>query len=434
MIKIKPSLKKDDISVFLFALLCIALLSPAVQRTIGDIGFLLLAGIYLLINVNRLLNAAWSEKAAVLLAVLYIAMLLFYKVIGSSTASVAYHMSIVRFFLAFICFVPLYPRLSRKQLTFILIVILGTMLVTMYQNYLLKIRLGSMYSIQLYNTAGIKTVINTQYTGAILLMSGALFCGFLNLRQIGKRVLLLALSAICLLFNLLVTQRGIILVLSVLMFPLLILFNSKKKSVWRYVIIMLVIIIVLFCVFDYARILSWIGGITGSARIANRLESIISLIRSGGIDGVESGSLVVRLQLMGNSIRTLFSSPGNFLIGVGFRTETNDLVGNHSQILDEFARFGIIGGLLFILTITKMLKAARKMSVTDRRSVLFEQFSVIVLIFILRACVGTILDPSIGAVLFIAVPVLFRLIIDEGVFEYDHRRLRLRIDGVECRI
>lgn len=411
--KLRIRLSAHSIAVFLLAILCVCFLSPAVMRTVGNAGFFGIAFLYLMIEINALANSDRTERNTMLLCVVYIGILFLYKFLGLSTASVSYHYNIVRFFLTFLCIVPIYKRLSRRQIHFLLFVCLGTLFITMAQNYLLKMSWGYRYSIQLYIREGEKTVINTQYTSAIMLISGAMFCAFLNGKTFARRIISLALAILCAYFNLVVTQRGIILFLSIFMYPALLLFNSKRDTK-QVVNLTIITLLLLLLVSEYQTVLRGVASLIGSARLTSRIESMILVIERGSIEGTGGGSLAARLRLTGNSIRTFWGSFSNFLMGVGLRTDSNDLVGNHSQFFDEFARFGVLGGLLSSVTILRMLKATHVIAMTGRSEVLKNQLSVLLVIIVLRAFIGTIMDPSIGAALFITIPLTFRLIYDEG--------------------
>ena len=404
--------KKTQLSVLLLAIMCVFMLSPTVERTGGDAVFFLMAILFLFLEINGFFRCSTHEKVTIGLILIYIAILFLYKTLGFSTTSVAYHLGIVKFYLTYIFLILIHKKLTRKQIFFLLLVALAAMLLTMFQNYRLKQSWGSHYSIQLYKTSGVKAIIDTQYIAAILFLSGALFCAFLHTHHSLLRYAYLLLVLICIGFNLIVTQRGIMLILSVIMFPLLLLFNSRERSPQKYILTFSMVLIVLFCLVEYRLVFSLIGNLTGSERIMKRMDSIASLIDAGGLDGADSGSLVARIRLTGVSIQTLFSSIPRFFFGVGHQIDNYDLVGNHSHFIDEFARFGIIGGLLSITVVINMLLSLKKLLHIPRNKVLHAQFLVILAVFILRGLVGGIADKSIGTVLFILLPLMFRLLLD----------------------
>ncbi len=400
-----------DVAVFLLAVFCVFLLSPWMERTMGNGVVFLVVAAYLAIMINPLVNCKKQERDTLFLIVIYLAILLLNKILKRSTASVAYHFVIVKYFLSYTCMIPIYNKLNKKHFYFLLTVALATMAVTMLQNYQIKLRWRHLYSIHLYNTSGIKAIINTQYTGAILFVSGALLCGFLHAKSIAVKSFMLAMTVACVAFNMVVTQRGIILLLTIFMFSLLFLFNTKVRTAKYQTLLFLLICFIALFAFEYDKILIWLGNATGSARLSARLNSIITLLEADDINEIEGrGSLFARLRLTGVSIQTFFSSPGRFLFGVGHKMDTNLLVGNHSQFFDEFARWGIFGGTFSFILLLRMLKSSIVFSEIEKNTIFYRQIIVIIISIIIRSFVGAVIDESIGTAIYIVVPLFFRLL------------------------
>ncbi len=411
--RLKIRISSDGVAVFILCLLCICLLSPYVARTVGDIPIFVLTLLYLLLERNALLRCGKSERNALLLILLYIIILFVYKGVGLSTASVAYHYNIVKSFIPFICMLPIYQRLTRKQAIVLMVVLVAAVVFTMVHNFTLKSFWKSIFSQKLYKLRGVKGIVTTQYTSAILLFSGIMFCAFLNMKERMIRWLFLAIMILCLIFNTVVTQRGIALFLTILMLPLLLLYNGNRTP--KRVIIMLVAILLLFLVIlGYRTVLTWLAGLMPSDRLASRINSILKLIDAGGLENAEGGSLAARLRFIGVSIHTFWSSLPRMLFGVGLRTDTNNLVGNHSHFFDEFAKFGVFVGIFSVYNVINMLRQCRKEAGTTKGSGLNSQLSVLFFIYILRAFLGAIFDASIGAVVYFGIPLMFRLIGTEG--------------------
>ena len=406
----KIVLSKENITVFFLAILFICLLSPLVAKAIGSMAIFVIAGLCLFSEINLLARLDVHERNTLILTVLYLAVFLLYYLLGISVSSSAQNVTRILFFVPFLCIIPVFNRLNKSQLIFLLTVALITMAHTMIWNYYLKSQWGYRYSYQLSNTSGVRGMINTQYTSAIMLLSGGLFCSFLHARNAVKKYSSLAGVILCILFNVLVTQRAIAFLLSILMFILLALANSARRSPRRIIISIFSIIIVIVVMLEYDTILLWLANITGSSRLQNRIDSVIQLFQAGSIEDMESSSFRTRLRLAGVSVNTFFSSISNFFLGVGHRTDSNTIVGNHSQLVDEFARFGIFGGLLSFAVVFRMLRDVRGKSINRQFAVLWQQFSVIIFIAFLRLSVGTVFDPSISMVLFIIMPILFQLI------------------------
>ena len=218
----------------------------------------------------------------------------------------------------------------------------------------------------------------------------------------------MTLAIICIAFNVVVTQRTIALLLTIVMLFLLLIVHGRitKRKIIGYFLLALLLA---FVVMNYQLVLEWIADITNSDRMKSRIDTLSSLFATRDLEEVEEGSLTVRLRLIGVSISTFFGSLSNFVIGVGDKVN-NTQVGNHSYFFDEFAKFGILGGTLSCAMVFRMLKTATRMSRIERNDPLKKYMLVIYATALLRALVGGLLSPYIGAVLFIITPLAFRVL------------------------
>jgi len=66
---------------------------------------------------------------------------------------------------------------------------------------------------------------------------------------------------------------------------------------------------------------------------------------------IEITDLSQRVSLLMNSISSFISSP---LIGIGAYYNSYDIVGGHSQFIDDFARYGIFGATPLIMFFRKL--------------------------------------------------------------------------------
>lgn len=119
--------------------------------------------------------------------------------------------------------------------------------------------------------------------------------------------------------------------------------DLRKKDVF-----ILLLIAVIFVVYfnDYvSQFLSYVGALTGSETMAERLNAL-----AGGQVGLEA-SESNRIFLYRKSISTFFSHPllGTFLSGGGG-------LGGHSFILDTLGKYGLIGVVLLFFMYRKLFK------------------------------------------------------------------------------
>ena len=87
-----------------------------------------------------------------------------------------------------------------------------------------------------------------------------------------------------------------------------------------------------------------------------------------------------------------------------------DIIGNHSQIVDEFAKYGLIGGLLMLYMIWLYFKHIAKSVKTVISNPLFRQLLIIFFIIFIRACIGGIFEPVVGVQLFLVIPFIFEIL------------------------
>ncbi len=400
------SIKRIDIEVFLLAVLCVCFLCPFVQRSLGTVGTLLIIASYLSLEVDRFLQVDDYERDTLFLIGLYIGLLLLYSFLKFSDEGGG-QTNVVLFFFTFIPIVPIYRYLEQKHCVFIIRVCILTVFFTLAQNYALWVRMGHRFTQQWYRISGILEVINTQYVTAIMLFSGVLFCMFLYKKGTKIRYFYLIMTALCFAFNCLVTQRLITVLLSLVMFFLLILANENGMKRKEYYFLFLAFLS-LFMLLEYDVVLNIIADLINSERIRVRLNSISTLLRTMDLSMVARGSLTERLYLMGISVDTIFSSGTEFLFGVGDKAN-NLIVGNHSFFIDEFAKFGIFGGILSCTVVLRMLNTAKEISSVVNRDSLYTLLCVLFLVMILRSFVGQILSPPIGVIMFIFAPLVFRM-------------------------
>ena len=398
-------IKKTDISVFFLTLLCVTFLSPLILRTIGTVGVLALAAVYFLLEADHLFHINIQEKNTLILIGLYVAMLLLYTFLGKSDEG-AGQTGAVLFMISFILIIPIYKRLNKKHCIFIIAACTATIMITLFQNYLLYVRLGNRISQQLYKV-GYKEVVNTQYVSALMLFSGVLFSVFLCEPKKLVKFGALFITAVCFGFNILVTQRAITTILSFVLFFLLILVKGEmsKKKIIRYIIFLLLIMLLFL---QYDAIIGFVADLFDSPRLKSRFDSILGFLSTGSIDNVEEGSLTVRIRLIGVSIKTFWSSISNFLFGVGEKIDYS-VVGNHSQFFDEFAKFGIFGGLLSCTIFIKMSKIAKRISTIEKNDYHYKMLTVIFVVMVMRALIGGVFSPPIGIIMFIFMPISFKV-------------------------
>lgn len=407
---------RTNIAFYLLAFLCVCFLSPWVQRTLGTKVVIAIVGVYLFLEINHLYKVfALGRKVMVLIA-LYIGMLLLYTVLRLSDKGAGQTVCVL-FMLTFFMIAPIYNHLNKRQCQIIILLCIITVLMTMLQNYFLWVRMGHRMTQQWYRTAGILEVVNTQYISATVLFSGVLYSVFLYSRNFTCRYVCLGVAALTFLFNIVITQRAASLILSIAMFLFLYFSNGKSISSRGFRNIMLVISGLLFICF-YKFFLGILAENVHSERLMARIDTLIQLMEYQDVSQIDGGSLSGRIRLTMVSINTFFSSPSNFFFGVGDKAD-NYLVGNHCYFFDEFAKFGLFGGILSCSIIAGMIFAGMYISSTKHDKRLYRLIGAMYIIVVFRAVTGGLWAPSMGIMINIFIPLAFKLLKYEEQLEFD---------------
>lgn len=415
--------KPNEISsglMLLLSILIVILLTPILARNCPNgiiIGLMVLV-IASLCPILAVLERR-SKRALFVLAV-YMAVITVYKLIGKSTAELYYYFNMVQFYFFFGAGCAILPNLKHAQKKILLAVICGAVLITVVHNVYLFFDYGGKEYVMLFRVDKYTTnSINTPYVTAIMLLSGLAFVVGLDKKHtFWSRFVFCAIAFLGLMFITLIVQRMIVLLLSLLLAGLLVIsqsniFKKEKASrrtglLWSAGIMAVFILLWIYAV----PILELVKRVIFSSRLDKRIDQIIRLIQTGDIR-TAGGSLTVRYELIVTSLRTFTRSLSNALLGAGDHRITNAIIGNHSYLFDELARYGILLAPISYLLFYQALCSVYRGAELSQGTVLSRQLRCVLIVVVLRAVVGAIYDASIGIVLFLAVPLLFNVIQDK---------------------
>lgn len=408
-------------SIFLLGCLLFVFLSPLADKTLGDTGILPIAALYFVTQWKAFPRVPRRNLFTISLAVAYMAMILLYRVWGFSDATMSMYFTTFKFHLCFACMVPVSDTLSRRETRFLLAVAIGSLLLTMVSNVHLQAVYGARFSMRAFREEGLKGIISTQYTTAVLLIAGAFLAAALHANTTRRRILFWTLLAACVWFNLKVGQRGIVFFLSFVLYGLVFVFNKPldKRRVLR-LLAAAAAAVLLFMRAD--PILGWLSSNVSSERLQARITAVQGMLSHKSVKQY-GGSFSRRMELIGNSWDTFRESPQNFLVGVGDIRNHNRLVGNHSYLADELARYGILGGLLSFWLLFRQLCFVRTAARTAPRSVLDRQLGCIFFVLFLRSCLGSVVEMSNGVGLFFIIPLVFRTVREWETGDIPQRRV-----------
>ncbi|MCR4926349.1 MAG: hypothetical protein K5927_00065 [Lachnospiraceae bacterium] len=407
---ISKSDKVSLVSIILLSAFIIIFETPIVSRNIPNVIFYGLMAVLLLLNVNVFLKTSKRNKLILLVTAAFVVLFTVYKVLKISSSGLSYYSTTVKFLLLATILIVYYDILSPKQKCFLLNLTVVAVIVNLIENLRLYFKYGPFRFVYLFQRRRFTTnSVSTMYVTAVFFFSAALFVYFLHTdKKKPAKWISLILSVFMFFFCVAIAQRTIILLLGMIMFPLLIVANAKNKRQFFIILATFTVIIVLLWLF-YKDILTGFAKLTRSSRIQTRVDQLISYLSSGGAEAFE-GSGAARMDRIMTSVHTWLSSPVKFFFGAGDHRGSYDIIGNHSQIVDEFAKYGLIGGLLMLYIIWLYFKHIAKSVKTVISNPLFRQLLIIFFIIFIRACIGGIFEPVVGVQLFLIIPFIFEIL------------------------
>ena len=336
-------------------------------------------------------------------------MLAAYKVLGFSSAALSYYSTIVKSFVPVFSMLSIGDHLSRQQKKAIILVIVVSICYTLLDNVRIFFQYGAYRFSRLFQTERFTSnAVNTAYVYGLLFFGGMLFVFCRTAKEKKLGIGALALSIVTVLFDVLIAQRMIALILAFFMYSLLFIYskrNNGARSTYVFIVLALFVVLLLY----YDPILDWLSSLIGLRRITIRIDQIRALLSSEST--LEAGgSLTGRFKLIMQSVSTAFSSVFNLIFGAGDHRSNNELIGNHSHFVDEFARYGLLGSIIWITMLVQMLRQMSKAALKGTNQRLKSELTIIQLTYILRGFLGSIFEATISIQMFIFIPLVFSLL------------------------
>lgn len=400
----------SSVSIGVLSLLIVILNTPILSRNLPNIALIGLMILFILLNIKKFLTLKKGVLKILGLVLVYLIYIAVYKACGISSADFYYFFNEVQFLFMVVTMTIITGRLSSAQAKFIVSLVLATTLFNMASNYLLYLRYGNGYLL-LYQTQKYSfNVYSTQNTTAIMFFVAIMFTYYLHAKTSKKKTMSIVIAIIGFIFSCVVTQRMTAILLCIIMVILIRNFNVQRNAKQMISSLLLILLLVLFY-FYYKPILNFLADFASSDRIRRRINQIINLLDTQDFNE-SGGSLGARYSLLSTSFSTWRSSIKSILWGVGDHRSTNTIIGNHGQLVDILARYGII---CWGVTITFLFRAFSHMksSLIALNHQIIKQVNVICLIFLIRGVMGTIFEASIGIQIFIFMPAMLQLINEE---------------------
>lgn len=402
----------SNLSVVILALIIIIINEPLISIVVGGAGIIMLMVIFLVFNFRRYINDGKANSSAVLLVTLYLIFEIVYELLGISESSLIYYYYTISFFFFAFAITPILPKLTRRQQNALIVVIVVSIFIAMLTNIQLSNQYGEYY-IRLtdyYN--GYTNVVNTQYISSLVI-----FCGLLLIKaRLSNEFKLVSYAMLffSIYFIIAVGQRltAIILLIFVLLFQTMYLGEKRR---WRYVAYIIAIVMAIILVVNYEPILLWISDLINNDRVTVRINQLLYAFKFGEIQGA-GGSLEVRFELMMNSLNTFKSSILSFFFGVGEHRTSNDLIGHHSQWIDQTAKYGVFGCVLIFFTLKKCFKDLKGALGLKKGRLLYHQYIIFISYFVIRGMIGYVIYPYFGVMIFVFLPLVFMQINEKNSF------------------
>ena len=242
------------------------------------------------------------------------------------------------------------------------------------------------------------------YGSAVMIFTGITFIAFLSSRSFLLKILYGLGVILSLCVTIVIMQRGTNVIMSLLMLLMILVFNYVKGiKVKRILIFLLVGTVILYITGVYSVLLEFLIDTIPSERLATRVQAIYFFLQTG--DALDAGSsMSSRSELMLRSFNTFTDSIGNFLFGVGDHRKLGGPVGNHAELLDTFARYGIFLSIPLIVYFNKLIKWWA--IVIPQSSVSRYQVSCVIAIYIARNIWGFAITSAISVLLFLYLPLI----------------------------
>lgn len=239
---------------------------------------------------------------------------------------------------------------------------------------------------------------NFSFVNGVTLISLFLVFSFKVSRRKRTRVFSLLLIALAV-FLLIRAQYSIALLLFFIFASIIVLFYSRGKNnnIKTVLIVFGVALIIPFA----GIILQGIAELIPPGYVERRIRSLGIMLGLGGIQ--EGSDLAERLNLYQLSLSTFFE---NFFVGVGGKYYgASGLVGGHSQILDNFAYYGILFGTQFIWYLVCSFKNGSVFLKNDFKRI----YKMIFIIYIIQCLLNTSYNEEMLFTIFFIVPALIYL-------------------------
>lgn len=344
-------------------------------------------------------------KKAISFFVFFVIIIFLYKIIGVSTAwldiQAGYFNCLVCTIVATLSLMLFSPQQLRKIELFILI---ETLIVMAY----ISMTINRSFAVMDLEDAIAQE--SAAFGSSIMLFAGICLVGFLHTKKIMSKSLYLVGVLASIYVTIYIMQRGTNAIILVLMVTLILMAQFVKRRPLAWTLAVLFIAIALYFSGFFFGLLDKLAEVVPSERLSTRLSVINYYLQTG--DAADAGSsMTTRSELLNRSIATVFSSLTSFLFGVGDHRNMGGPVGNHNEIIDTFARYGVFTFIILVSFFVNILKYWREVLRDYPR--LCYQITIIISVFIVRNVWGNALTSAISLMMFLFLPLTVHNIVSD---------------------
>lgn len=360
----KETFSGDFLRIFFIFLMAVLTVTPRFYVAIYMIPLWMVFFCFTLSSIGR---TSREIKKLLLLGLLFVTICITYKLLGVSSASLTYCM--VRPFVYFapiLALVVIHECDNESKIRFLFHFISLVIAVNVADS----IRLVHQFGLEnmIYQrlaeavegeSEGVLNLGGTLFVNMIAFYGSVMFFAFLRSRRFAEKLLFFFYFGITAYFIVFLSLKASVIIILFASVVLMYVANKSKNNFGKIVLISLLIIGFLYIFRD--SIINGMISIIDSDRITSRLEIFTS---SGDVG--ESSTLMSREHLWLVSINSWLQDPLTFLFGIGdhdwvqLGSEEKSGIGNHSDILDVLARYGILGASVFYSSIIVYYKYLKR--------------------------------------------------------------------------
>ena len=390
------------IVLFMTTILMISIMLIPDLSFIGTETMILVSAMWLGTIVSSFGKQRKLIRAMMVSAFLYFFLVFFYKFLGISEATwdiaagyFGWMMTIIIGTYA----IQIFPKVLLRWIEYVVMVVVVISIV--------YVTLNGQKNMLIMNMEDVISQESAAYGSSIMLFSGICFIALLGYKSKFKKIIYAIALLLALNLNFTIMQRGTNVVFTVLMLILIFIFRKSTKSTAKFILFTFLIVILIYSTGVYIAFLDFLVGMISSERVASRIASISIFLQTG--DYLEAGtSFATRSDLTLTSLKTFYSSFSNFLFGIGDSRGFSTKIGDHSEIIDSLARYGILGFTFIFSSFCNQFRYLSKfLTVGDP---IRYQILIVFIIYVPRNVIGNSMTSAIGILLFLYMPVVIYFI------------------------